>query len=76
MSFQCFVLTALCSKAKQLRIVLRHGIRPDFFEIHLLLEWLIHQKYPVRKDTISVHLSYYTVYFAVTKDCTFFSLIK
>ena len=30
------VLNALCSKAKQLRIVLRHGIRPDFLEIHLL----------------------------------------
>ena len=40
------------------------------------IDWLIHQKYPVRKDSISVHLSYYTMYFAVTKDCTFFSLIK
>ena len=38
MSFKCFVLNALCSKAKQLRILLkRHGIRPDFLEIHLLL---------------------------------------
>ena len=35
-TFKCFVLNALCSKAKQLRIVLRHGIRPDFLEIHLL----------------------------------------
>ena len=26
------------AKAKQLRIVLRHGIRPDFLEIHLLSE--------------------------------------
>ena len=31
-----FVLNALCSKAKQLRIVLRHGIRRDFLQIHLL----------------------------------------
>ena len=30
-------LNALCSKAKQLRIFLRHGIRHDFLEIHLLL---------------------------------------
>ena len=36
--FKCFVLNALYSKAKQLRIVLRHGIRPDFCEIHLLSE--------------------------------------
>ena len=36
MSFKCFVLNALCSKAKPLRIVLRHGIRPHFLEIHLL----------------------------------------
>ena len=35
--FKCFVLNAWCFKAKQLRIVLRHGIRPDFLEIHLLL---------------------------------------
>ena len=35
-TFKCFVLNALCSKAKQLRIVLGHGIRPDFLEIHLL----------------------------------------
>ena len=34
--FKCFVLNAMCSKAKQLRIVLRHGIRPKFLEIHLL----------------------------------------
>ena len=27
---------ALCSKTKQLRIVLRHGIRSNFLEIHLL----------------------------------------
>ena len=33
---KCFVLNALYSKAKQLRIVSRHGIRPDFLEIHLL----------------------------------------
>ena len=32
----CLVLNALFPKAKQLRIVLRHGIRPDFLEIHLL----------------------------------------
>ena len=31
-----FCFNSLCSKAKQLRIVLRHGIRPDFLEIHLL----------------------------------------
>jgi hypothetical protein len=30
----CFVLNALSSKAKQLR---RHGIKPDFLEINLLL---------------------------------------
>ena len=35
--FKCFVLNAMCSKAKQLRNVLWHGIRPDFLEIHLLL---------------------------------------
>ena len=27
---KCFVLNAMSPKAKQLRIVLRHGIRPDF----------------------------------------------
>ena len=31
-------MNAPFSKAKQLRIVLRHGIRPDFLEIHLLSE--------------------------------------
>ena len=36
--FKCFVLSVLCSKTKQLRIVLRHGIGPDFLEIHLLWE--------------------------------------
>ena len=28
--FKCFVLNALCPKAKQSTIVLSHGIRPDF----------------------------------------------
>ena len=28
-----FCLNSLCSKAKQLRLVLRRGIRPDFLEI-------------------------------------------
>ena len=36
-TFKCFVLNALWSKAKQSRIVLRHGIRHNFLEIHLLL---------------------------------------
>ena len=31
----------LCSKAKQLRIVLGHGMRPDFFEMHLLYEIML-----------------------------------
>ena len=31
-----FFLNALHSNAKQLRIVLSHGIRPDFLDIHLL----------------------------------------
>ena len=35
-NFQMFVLNALCSKAKGLRIFLRPGIRHDFLEIHLL----------------------------------------
>ena len=30
-------LNALCFKAKQLGIVIRHGIRPNFLEKHLLL---------------------------------------
>ena len=36
-TFKCFVFNALCSKAKQLRIVLRHGIRPDCLQIYLLV---------------------------------------
>ena len=34
--FQIFCFKCTYSKAKQLRIVLRHGIRPNFLEIHLL----------------------------------------
>ena len=37
--FQMFCLNALCSKAKRLRIVLRHGITTHFLEIHLL--WVL-----------------------------------
>ena len=35
-TFKCFVLNSLCSKAKQLRIVLCYRIRSNFYEIHLL----------------------------------------
>ena len=34
-TFSNVFFNALCPKAKHLRIVLRHGIRPDFLEIHL-----------------------------------------
>ena len=34
--FQIFCFKCTYSKAKQLRIVLRNGITPDFLEIHLL----------------------------------------
>ena len=33
-----FALDHIAFKTKHLRIVLRHGIRHDFLEIHLLLE--------------------------------------
>ena len=35
-TFECFVLDTVCSKAKQLRFILRHGKRPDFLEINFL----------------------------------------
>ena len=49
-TFKCFVLNALCSKAKQLRIVLRHGIIPNFLEIHLLLVL----RYTLYKDILCI----------------------
>ena len=42
-TFKCFVLNALCSKVKKLIIVLRHGIRPDFLEIHLLYKLTVYR---------------------------------
>ena len=58
MSFQCFVLTALCSKAKQLRIVLRHGIRPDFLEIHMLLKIYEHNNSANRLFKIKIQIEF------------------
>ena len=37
-----FVLNALCSKAKQLRIFLIHGIRPDFLSDTFALRLVVH----------------------------------
>ena len=36
--FQMFCFKGTCSKAKQFRIIFRHGIRPKFLEIHLFLD--------------------------------------
>ena len=52
--FKCFVLNALCSIAKRLKIVIRHGIRPDFLEIHLLIDIAIFLHFVVFSKNIKV----------------------
>ena len=84
---KCFVLNALCSKAKQLRIVLIHGIRPDFLEIHLpwvesfttskMDRHLLHQKNCQRISVMKTNTAAFVV-FKTRRElkCQFYGIIE